>query len=205
MKYLKMLGLAAVAAAALAAFLGAGTASATVICKNNLNTEKCSEPYLKGTEGTASAEDSIKLLGPFSIIIATCTESTVTGTQANNGGPTESVRSTLTSLTFSKCTHPITVVSPGTGSLQWISGTDNGTLTTSGTTVLVHEIPNIIGNPPTCAYVTSSTKMGTTTGGNPGTLDLAATITSETAGCPSGTLSGHYVATSPTAAWVTSG
>ncbi|HSC21757.1 MAG TPA: hypothetical protein VLC07_08510 [Solirubrobacterales bacterium] len=201
MKHLKMLGLAAIAVAALMAFLGAGTASATVICKNNLSTEKCSEPYLKGTVGTASAEDSIKVTGPFSLLIDTCAESTVTGTQNNNGGPTEAVTSTLTSLTFGKCTRPTTVVSPGTGSLQWIAGTDNGTLTTSGTTVVIHEIPGF----GTCAYVTSNTKIGTATGGNPGTLDLSATIPSETSGCPSGTLSGHYVATSPTAAWVTSG
>jgi len=205
MKHLKMLGLAVVAAAALMAFLGAGTASATVICKNNLNTEKCSEPYLKGTVGKASAEDSIKIAGPFGIVIDTCAESTVTGTQNNDGGSGVAVTSTLTSLTFSKCTRPTTVISPGTGSLQWIAGTDNGTLTTTGTTVTIHELPNIVGNPSTCSYVTNSTTIGTATGGNPGTLDLSATITSETERCPSGTLSGHYVATSPSAAWVTSG
>jgi hypothetical protein len=138
-------------------------------------------------------------------VIDTCAESTVTGTQNNNGGPGVDVTSTLTTLTLGKCTRPTTVISPGTGSLRWIAGTDNGTLTTSGTTVTVHEIPNIVGNPATCAYVTEKTPIGTATGGNVGTLDLSATITSETANCPNGTLSGHYVATSPSAAWVTNG
>lgn len=203
MRHVRTLGLAAVAAAAFIALAAVGTASATVICKNNLNTEKCSEPYVKGTKGTASAEASIKFSGPFGITIATCTESTVTGTQNNNGGPGEAVTSTLTSLTFGGCNRPITVVSPGTGSLQWIAGTDNGTLFTSGTTVLVHEIPAPF--PSTCAYVTNNTLIGTATGGKPGTLDLSATITTETEGCPNGILSGQYVATEPTAAWVTSG
>jgi hypothetical protein len=39
MKYLKMLGLAAVAAAALMAFAGAGTASADELCTENENLE----------------------------------------------------------------------------------------------------------------------------------------------------------------------
>jgi hypothetical protein len=200
MEYLKMLGLAAVAAA-LMAFLGAGTASATVICKNNLNTEKCSEPYVKGTVGTASAEESVRFTGPFALLIGTCTESTVKGTQENNGSSTEPIKSTLTSLTFGGCTRPTTVISPGTGSLQWIPGTDNGTLFTSGTTVVIHEIPGF----GTCTFKTENTKMGTVTGGNPGTLDLSATIPTVTSGCPSGTLSGKYKATSPSAAWITSG
>jgi hypothetical protein len=51
MKHLKMLGLAALAAAALTALIGAGTASATVLCKNNLNTTTCSEKYPAGTKG----------------------------------------------------------------------------------------------------------------------------------------------------------
>jgi hypothetical protein len=45
MKQVKYFGMAAVAVALLA--LGGTSASATVICKNNLNTEKCSEPYEK--------------------------------------------------------------------------------------------------------------------------------------------------------------
>jgi len=202
MRYVRTLGLAAVAAAALIALAAVGTASATVICKNNLSTEKCSEPYPKGTAGKASLEPGTSMLmkGPFGETIATCTESTVTGTSANTGSATETVKSTLTSLTFSKCNHPVTVKAAGTGELHWIPGTDNGILTTTGTTVIVDE--TLFG---ACQYVTNATSMGTVTGGNPGTFDLNAKITSEN-GCPQGSLSGSYIATEPTTGgWVTSG
>lgn len=198
MKHLKI-GLAVAVAAAVLAIGGAGTASATVICKNNLNTEKCSEPYLKGTKGTASNEGWITMTGPFGEIINRCESSTVGGTSVNTGSATETVKSTLTSLTFSKCEHVVEVINPGTGELHWIPGTDNGTLTTSGTTVVVKE--TLFGD---CKFLLSNTDMGTTTGGNPGHLDLKASAPSENCGF-NGTLEGSYVATSPTAAWVTSG
>ncbi len=199
MEHLKMLGLAAVVTAGLMVIAVAGTASATVICKNNLNTEKCSEPYPAGTKGTASAAGSVVMTDVFGAVLVTCTSSTVTGTSVNTGSATETVKSTLTTLSFSGCNRVVEVISPGTGELHWKAGTDNGTLTTTGTTVVVKNTP--LG---TCSFLTSATDVGTTTGGNPGRLDLAASVPSENCGF-NGILEGQYVATSPTAAWVTSG
>jgi hypothetical protein len=55
MKYLKMLGLAAVAAMALTAVLGASSASAaTFLCKTNAN--PCPEHYPTGTTLSGSLE-----------------------------------------------------------------------------------------------------------------------------------------------------
>lgn len=49
MKYLKMLSLAAVAAGALMAIVGVGTASATTLCENNTTTG-CTN-HVQGPEG----------------------------------------------------------------------------------------------------------------------------------------------------------
>lgn len=202
MKHLKMFGLVLAAAAAVLAFGAAGTATATVLCKNSLNTEKCSEPYSSGTETKTTLKTGTSLLvkGPFGETIDTCTQSSTTAKSTNSGGATETVKSTLTSLSFTGCTHPSEVPSLGTSEMHWIAGTDNGTVTTTGTTVVLKEIP-LFG---TCQYTTASTDMGIWTGGNPGSLDLNAQLKSEN-GCPAVTLSGTYVATSPTAIWVTSG
>jgi hypothetical protein len=65
--------------------------------------------------------------------------------------------------------------------------------------VTVHNIPNLTGNPPTCAFTTNNTDLGTLTGHlTTPTIDLAATLTFETAGCFSVTLSGHYSYTGST-------
>jgi hypothetical protein len=203
MKYIKMISLAAIAAAALTAIIGAGTASATKLCENS-QTTGCTKAVAKGTIGKASAEDSIKLLGPFSIVIDTCTQSTIEGVSTSEGGGSGvPVTGEVKSWTFGGCTRPTTVAAGGTTAVSSISGTDNGTVTSSGATVTVHEVPNIIGNPPTCAYITSNTDLGTLTGSlTTPTFDISATITSETSGCPSGTLSGHYVYTGTTPAIV---
>jgi hypothetical protein len=213
MKYIKMLGLAAIAAAALTAILGAGTASATTLCENSTTTG-CAKHVNSNTTIKFTAEDSIKLLGPFSIIIDTCTASTVEGPTTSTGNDTGgAVTGTITTLTFGNCTRPTTVsstgtfetpggakdVSYGTMSISNIAGSDNGTVTSSGATVTVHEVPNIIGNPPTCAYTTNNTDLGTLTGSTTApTFDISATISTETSGCPSGTWSGHYSYTGST-------
>jgi hypothetical protein len=147
-----------------------------------------------------SAEDSIKTLGPFNIIIDTCTQSTISGKTNNTGSDTgESVTMNVTTLTFSNCIHPITVGTGGTLTFTHTSGTDNSVISSSGMTWTVHEVPNIIGNPSTCAYTTSNTSLGSLTGSTVGpTIDLSGTINSETKGCPSDTLSGHYIYTGST-------
>src|SRR5690242_744555 len=88
MKHLAKLGLAAVAAAALMAFLGAGTASATVLCKNNLNTETCSEKYPVGTVGVASLTGSGVMETLSGTVVNTCTSSTAKETLQNEGSST---------------------------------------------------------------------------------------------------------------------
>jgi hypothetical protein len=204
MKYLKVFALAAVAAAALMAFVGAGTASATVVCKTVPTAGVCPEgwDYPAGTVGKASlkAGTTAALKATGGEILITCTESTVGGQSVNTGSATETVKSALTSLTWSNCSNTVETISPGTGELHWIAGTNNGTLTTINTKVTV----NIFGV--SCSYGTGAgADVGTTVGGNPGSLKVNLVVAKQEGGflCPADTrFEAEYVATEPTAAWV---
>jgi hypothetical protein len=192
MKTLKMLILAVTVAVATMAILGAGTASATKLCENN-QTTNCTNDVFKGTVLKFTAENSIKTFGPFGLLIETCTSSTIEGPITSTGGE-EGVAVTMnvTTLDFSGCTRPVTVVSGGALSIQHIAGTDNGTVTSTGLTKIVHEIPGF----GTCAFVTNNTDIGTLTGNlNAPIIDIAASIPSETSGCPTDTWGGQYIYT----------
>jgi hypothetical protein len=205
MKHLKMFGLAAVAAVAMMAVVGAGTAPATVICKNNLNTEKCSEPYPAGTKGKASLEAGttavLETLGGS--VLITCTESVVESSLEQPGSSVSTVKSAVSTITFAKCNQTVIVLKPGYAELHWIKGTDNGTLTTIGTEVTV---TTIFGS---CTYGTGlGLDAGTTVGGNPGSMMLSVVVPKVAGGfaCPTeARVTGKYVATSPTNAWVAAG
>lgn len=204
MNYLKLFGLAAVAATALMAFIGAGTASATVICRTEPTAGECPKEwdYQTGTKGKASlnAGTTAVLTTTTEEVLVTCTESTVEGTSDNTGSATTTVKSSLSTLTFSGCTHTIDTVSPGLGELHWIPGTNNGTLTTSGTKVTT-QFAGV-----SCTYgIGTGTDMGTTVGGNPGNLKVNAPIKKVEGSflCPSNTVfQAEYVATNPANAWV---
>ena len=127
MKHLKMLGLAAIAAIAVVAFVGAGTASATVICKNNLSTEKCSEPYPVGTKGTASLQGTMTVTNTAgTTTYVTCSGSTVSSTLENAGSATTTVKSGLSSISWTGCSTTVDTIKAGSAELHHIAGTDNG-------------------------------------------------------------------------------
>jgi hypothetical protein len=187
MKYLKMLGLAAVAAMGLMAFLGAGTASATLLCETNVTTG-CTSAWdvASGSTLLFTAEGSTTLTDAFGNLVDTCTGSTVEGKSSTGGGSTtETVSGGITKLEFTGCTKTTTVVEthPGTsepfGKLEVhsVAGTKNGTVTSTGSTVIIHN--TIFG---TCQFQTNSTDLGTLTGkdntasGKP-TLDIGADTT----------------------------
>ena len=202
MKYLKMLGLVAVAAAALMAFVGAGMASATVICQNNLNTEKCSAPYPIGTKGKASLTESLKAVTTEGTVLDTCAGSVVESTLENAGSATTTVKSGVSTITWSSCTVTTTTLSGGFAELHHIAGTDNGTLTTFNTRVTINT--GLFGS---CVFTSGNgTDVGTTVGGNPGSLTLNTTFTKESGFCPNTIrITGKYIATEPKNAWVAAG
>jgi hypothetical protein len=209
MKYLKMLGLAAVAAMAVMAFIGAASASATVLCENTpaAGTD-CSNTVAQNTVIDFSVEKNTSaiLTGPFGEVIDTCTGSTSKGKLSNAGSTTTTVSGSQEvaaggELTFTGCTKPTTVITGGTIEVHHITGTDNGTVTSSGATVIIHN--TLFGE---CAYKTSNTDIGTITGrtstGAQPTFDIKATIPAEKSNsgitCPNGTWEGSYEYTGTT-------
>jgi hypothetical protein len=165
MKYVKMLGLAAVAAAALMAFVGASTASATVLCKTTGGTTcPANQAYPAGTEIHAINVGNVTLTTTFKNIV--CEESTVTGSTDNEGGASETVVGSISELTFpnAKCNCEVKVLAKGKLEIHWIEGTDNGTLTAKEQEITA-ECSTIIGKVH-CIYATGAgTHIGVFTGG----------------------------------------
>ena len=180
MKYVKMLGLAAVAAAALMAFVGASTASATVLCKTTGTgsptgtTCPAGSAYAVGQPIHAVNVGNTLLKDDGSgATLITCTGSTLQGEITNAGG-TGTVSGPISSLTFTGCDQHVTVLKPGTLEVHWIENTHNGTLTSNGAEVTTLTT-TIFGNIH-CIYVTNNTHLGELTDGNPAIVHANAII-----------------------------
>ena len=197
MRFLKIFGLAAIAATALLAFIGASTASATVLCEETPAGDcAAGKVVAKGSTLTLSLESGTSLLmkGPFGETIGTCTESTMQGPTSNTGNTAETIKFSLIIFSFGQCNHPITVTAFGTIEAHHISGTDNGIFTSTGATFIIHA--TLFGS---CQYSTSATSLGTLTGktASAPTFDINAKISSEN-GCPQMSWSGSYISTGAT-------
>jgi hypothetical protein len=198
MKYLKMLGLLAIAAAALTAF--AGTASASTLTSPT------------GTAATSLTMTAGATSVDFAFVTVTCQSSHVTGSVTSQGA-SQTVKANITAFTFSNCNYPVHVKKFGSLELHAVTKTAphatcavnycNGTLTSSGTEV---EITTSIGS---CVFTTTNTSLGTvtgtdTTGGN-AKLDIQASIP-RTGGSflcgASYTWTGSYNVTSPATLWI---
>lgn len=178
MKYLKMLGLAAVAAAALMAFVGSSTASATVLCKvpgtgtTTGTTCPAGEAYPSGTTVKAQlvAGTVAKLTTSFKTV--ECKKSTTEG--ATSAEEATQLTGPEGTLTFSECNCEVVVLHAGTVSTEWLAGTHNGTQRSSGSETTT-TCSTLFGNVH-CIYTTSNTDLGTLTGGNPAKLDASAEV-----------------------------
>jgi hypothetical protein len=211
MRYIKILGLAAVAAMALTAFLGAGSASATVLCKTTPVSGVCPTGwhYPEGTTIDATVDGTVRLVaGP---IDNTCTTSTVKGKTENTGSASETVRGSIETLTFTGCTCPVTVIKNGSLEIHSIAGSNNGTLTgkNSEVTVSCSGVSCIYGTSATGTHLGTVTGSATDTGN--ATVDLGNLETGKGASlekkggsflCPStGEWTGHYWITEPHPLW----
>jgi hypothetical protein len=202
MKYLKMLGLAAIAAMGLMAFVGAGTASATVLC--TATETPCStaheispsnDQHLVATQtGTGILEED-KAVNPATLV--TCSGSELTALSTKTGGTVETPTAEVKTLDWSGCTSTVTTVATGSLEIHHIEGTDNGTVTSSGTEVTTA----ILGV--SCTF--KGTDLGTLTGGTSPVMDINATV-DKTAGsfvCPAhATWTATYNITTPTPLYV---
>jgi hypothetical protein len=198
MRYLKILALAAVAATALIAFLGAGSASATVLCKAAI-TEGCAasgSDYPVETEIDMSLEGTTATRATDGTLLDTCTEGTLRGLTTNTGSASETVDWNLTHMQSSNCTTTTDAVVNGRLEVHWIPGTDNGTLTVFDTRVT----KTIFGV--TCVYGpgASGADLGTLTGGSVATLDVEVVLPKISGGfvCPADVVwVGAYIVTTP--------
>jgi hypothetical protein len=157
MKYIKMLGLAAVAAAGLMTFVGVGTASAATL------TSPANTVVPVGTLIKAENEGKVVLDPPFGAI--ECSNSIVEGKVTNAGGVvggvTQTVKGEIITLDFTVCNATVTVLKKGTLEIHSL-GNGNGTLTSNGAEVTV----SFVGTH--CIYRTgdifTDTDLGTVTG-----------------------------------------
>jgi hypothetical protein len=177
MKHLKMLGLAAIAAQGLMAFVGAGTASATTL----FTSSNLTGAYASGTEvhSSLSSKSAILTDGSGNPLV-NCTGSTVAGKTTNTTGTT--VTGNISSLTFTGCDTTVDVLANGSLAIEK-TGNNEGKVTGSGSQVTV----TIFGV--SCTYGTGTgTTLGTITGGASPSLNIAAVGLVKVAGgflCPS--------------------
>jgi hypothetical protein len=198
MKYLKALGLAAVAAMVVTAFLGAGSASATVLCKTALQ-EGCAASgwdYSAGTEIDISLVFTTSTRGTGGELLDTCTEGTNKGSTTNTGSSNETVDWNLTEFRSSNCTTTTDTVSNGSLEVHWISGGTNGTVTVKGTqaTKQLSGVSCLYGPP------AGGTTLGTLEGGSEPKLHVEAVLPKLSGSficAPDVVWNGSYVVTSP--------
>jgi hypothetical protein len=188
MKYLKMLGLAAVAAMALMAV--AGSASATTLEIGGVTQNKAVTITASLEAGTSAL-----LKDEFGTTTDTCTVSHVHGATTLFTAPgTAEIHGNISELTFEKCTHTTKVIKPGKLYIGWEEGTTNGTVTSAEAEVTVQS--TFFGASAICK-TGAGTKIGTLTGVASGfaTMDINGNINCGILGTASWT--GAYVVTSP--------
>jgi len=192
MKYLKMLGLAAVAAAALMAFAGAGTASASVVCSTTVS--PCPVGQKWGNVAVDFSSENESGTGAGKTVFETGSdflknecESTVQGT-LTNGTSTATAKLSGITLTWSSCNRHTTTLKTGTIEIHNVAGTSNGTVTASGFEWTM-QFPAIFGEEVSCVFETGTgLGLGTLTEGNPATMDVSTTValaTNQDPRCPS--------------------
>ncbi len=160
MKHLKMMGLAAVAAAALMAFAAAGSASAAVLCKTNSN--PCTSKWTLGTklEFSLKSGTSATWKDTSGNTLKTCSNAKLSGEISNAGNGIEPVKLKVTEDTWTSCTVPTTTLKNGEIEITNISGGTNGTVKLKNAEFTTNDV--VFGD---CSYGTAvgGTDLGTLT------------------------------------------
>lgn len=158
MKHVKTLGLAAVAAMALMALVGAGTASATggVLCSTA--TDPCTAPWSTPQPLVFSLQGSAHLEDTNGNTLDTCTGSTVEGELTSNKSGGEATGKN-TNIAWSSCSATTDTTKPGKLRITALAN-GNGTLYSDEE---IKVTINIFGS---CEYgVTNGVDLGTLTEG----------------------------------------
>jgi hypothetical protein len=164
MKHLKMLGLAAVAAMALAAWIGAATASATALYSG-------ATKLGAGTQIETTGTNSVLKAG-FATI--ECAHFEMDGKTSNAGGAGVPVEGTFNNVSFTECNGTVHVLKKGGFVKHYTSG-GNATLTVTAPEITVSAFGT------SCTFGGGTIDIATVTGGSPAST-LISTSTPRTAG-----------------------
>jgi hypothetical protein len=174
MKHAKTMGLVAMTVAALMAFLGASSASGTVLCKvqgtgsPTGTTCPSGQAYPAKTVVEKRVITSSNLIFDSSYWRVECKKSTARW--ETSVGEAESITGPEGTFTASECNCEVKIMKAGSFSVTWIPGTHNGTLRSTGAE-FSGTCSTIFGSVQ-CTYRTEKTDMGTLTGGNPAHEDI---------------------------------
>jgi hypothetical protein len=201
MKYVKTLGLAAVAALALMALVGAGTASAKegVLCSTA--SDPCNSKWAVGTVIDFSLEKgtSASLTDTNGNTLDTCTESTVKGVLKANPDGTGTATGENTTVDWGNCSFTTNTLVPGALRIEAEDNNGNGWLYADSTI----EVTINIGFLGDCRYgVEAGTLLGTVKEGKAKEATFTANASAKLlGGCfgPSTSLwKASYILTEPT-------
>jgi hypothetical protein len=176
MKSLKMLSLVTAATAALLASLGAGSASATVLCSEHKIPCPESKIYAAGTTVSASleAKGSSIFRETGGTVLNTCTSSNLAGSTSNQGKENEAIKGAISTFDLTGCSNATAVTEAGSFEIGYILVENNtvANLTFKGTKVTITPFGVI-----DCIYgAGSGTFIGTMTGGKPGLIHVKTTL-----------------------------
>jgi len=170
MKDLKMLGLAAVATAALTAFVGASSASAAVLCKTK--TDPCKSLVKNGETLSSQLVAKKKARINITFHVVECNKSTIVSKVTKEGGKGAVPEANIETLSFTECNCELLVMKKGTFYVSHTVGTDNGTVFGTGQEIVTQCVPDQVK----CTWVTNNTPLGELKGGNPAILDVDAVL-----------------------------
>lgn len=200
MKHLKMLGLVAIAAAALMALAAVGSAQATTLCTSK-ETPGCTgaHTYSAGTEIDFSQKSGASIrFTNGATTVTTCTGNTIKGKTTSTTSAT--IKLPIEQLTWTGCGQTVDTLRNGELSIQQIKGTHSATVKGIGTewTMTISGV--------SCTYgFGESTYLGTLTSGEEPALTFAAPVKKLAGGgtCPAEiTLDDELVVTAPHALYV---
>ncbi len=199
MKYLKILGLAAVAAAALMAFVGASSASADVLCEEN-NTPECGAgKQITHIEASQVGTGTLNTTGGATL--AKCSGASMTA-EDTEGSATHEPGGPVSFINWSGCNTTVDTISPGHLSIETtvVEGVHHDTVVSSGGTVTI-ELFGI-----SCEYTTGTgTSLGDLSTGEPAILNINAVVLKDGGGglCPgSGVWQATMQITNHTGVWL---
>jgi hypothetical protein len=164
MKYAKMLGLCLVAALALMALVGAGTASATKLCKENKSPCPAGSTIAAGTALKGQQVAGTKSVFTTSLLTVECSGSTIEGKTTTAGGAGTAVKGEITSVLWSGCVSSLGGAC--TTSALGLPWTSEVTGSGGSGTMTINKAAGKFVCTVTCEYEASSLAL-TATGGNP--------------------------------------